>query len=733
MKNRPLLSVCLIILMMVAVSIAVGGERFVKELRPSPLECIVSQGDTISLQGQIYYFEQKDKYQAVYLKNNSIQYEKQSFQESKIIVYIDPDLQVNIGNVIQAEGEVSFFQHARNPGNFDQKQYYQCRNIHGLMWAEKVTVIDRQEWKLRSGLMKFRLQWKEQLIRMMGDEDGTVLSAMMLGEKSSMDQDLRTLYQANGIAHILAISGLHLSFVGLGMYRMLRRLTGSYSVGGVAGIFFLCMYILMIGCTVSAMRALVMFLFRVGADITGRHYDAPTAFAFAAVVVLLWRPLYLFDGGFWLSFGTVLAILLVLPAFQDFAFQGIWASVSINLVLLPILLYYFFEFPLYSFLLNLFVIPLMSVLLFLGMAGSGIYVVCMPIAKILMKICGVILWIYKKGCNIAIRLPASRIVTGRPQLWQIAVYYVVLCMVLLLLWKKSNRCKVLAAALLGMAVFVLGFRWGEDGKMMTTILDVGQGDGIFIKGPDGGTYLIDGGSSDVKKIGQYRIEPFLKSQGVSNLDYVIVTHGDSDHMNGIEELIDRKKIGVTIDTLVLPVQEVWGEELVALAERAKKEGIRVVVIAPGQEIMEEELTLTCLQPGEAEEGLETGNETSMVMAVSYGEYDMLLTGDVEGKGEEELTDLLKHKYKNCSWEVLKVAHHGSKNSSSKEFLDVVKPRYAIISAGQKSRYGHPHRETIARLEEAECKIKSTQETGAVMIIIHKNEMYIKWNCYADNS
>ena len=122
---------------------------------------------------------------------------------------------MNIGNVIQAEGEVSFFQHARNPGNFDQKQYYQCRNIHGLMWAEKVTVIDRQEWKLRSGLMKFRLQWKEQLIRMMGDEDGTVLSAMMLGEKSSMDQDLRTLYQANGIAHILAISGLHLSFVGL--------------------------------------------------------------------------------------------------------------------------------------------------------------------------------------------------------------------------------------------------------------------------------------------------------------------------------------------------------------------------------------------------------------------------------------------------------------------------------------------------------------------------------------
>jgi ComEC/Rec2-related protein len=236
----------------------------------------------------------------------------------------------------------------------------------------------------------------------------------------------------------MAISGLHLSFVGIGMYKLLRRITGSYPIGGAFGILFLMFYILMIGFTVSAVRALVMFLFRVGADMAGRHYDAPTALSVAAVVVLLWRPLSLYDGGFWLSFGAVFGILVVVPAAQDVSIiypaamqsrslsqlksrktniqsfqeqnadritlavylktirgylwqgilKGLTASIGINLVILPILLYYFFEFPLYSFILNIFVIPLMSVLLFMGMAGSLFSVGFLPLSGICFWVCG---------------------------------------------------------------------------------------------------------------------------------------------------------------------------------------------------------------------------------------------------------------------------------------------------------------------------------------------------------
>ena len=273
------------------------------------------------------------------------------------------------------------------------------------------------------------------------------------------------------------------------------------------------------------------------------------------------------------------------------------------------------------------------------------------------------------------------------------------------------------------------------GEMQVTFLDVGQGDGIFMKGPEGNTYLVDGGSSDVKKVGQYRLEPFLKSQGVGRLDYVLISHGDSDHVNGVEELMERQNIGVKIKTLVLPMQEVWDEALAGIAEKAKEYGIRVVVIEPGQSIKEGDMTITCIQPGnpgteaenresegrDADEEYEPGNASSMVLAVKFGEFDMLLTGDVEGEGEGQLTEQLEEQYRGCTWEVLKVAHHGSKNSSSEEFLRQVKPAYAFISAGQENRYGHPHQETIERLADVGSKVYSTQEKGALIVEVEDGE------------
>ncbi len=317
MKNRRLLTVCLIALTIIAAAVLKGEDRLIQELRPSPLEAAVPQKETVMVQGRVYRVEPKADSQVLYLKDNSIQYHKKIFQESRIIIYINSDLQVNMGNIIRAEGKVSYFQKARNPGNFDQKRFYQIQDIHCQVWAKEARVMDRGVWKWRERLADFRRMWKEALLDELGEEDGATLSAMLLGEKREMDQELRTLYQVNGIGHILAISGLHLSFIGVGMYKVLRRITGSYPVGGAFGILFLMFYILMIGCTVSAVRALTMFLFRVGADMTGRHYDAPTALSVAAVMVLLWRPLSLYDGGFWLSFGAVLAILAVVPVVQE--------------------------------------------------------------------------------------------------------------------------------------------------------------------------------------------------------------------------------------------------------------------------------------------------------------------------------------------------------------------------------------------------------------------------------
>jgi len=556
----------------------------------------------------------------------------------------------------------------------------------------------------------------------MGEQEGAVLSAVLLGEKGGMDPELKELYQKNGIGHILAISGLHISFLGLGLYHLIRKAGGSFLVSGIAAMGVLGLYVLMIGPGVSSIRALIMLLIRVAADLAGRVYDMATSIAVAAVCIVIVRPLNLYDAGFLLSFGAVAGIAVVQPylslifhsrserkGVMKMITEGFCAGISIHLVILPVMMYYFFEFPVWSFLLNLAVIPLMSVLLTLAALGSVASLLFLPAGVVLFQGCSIILKFYELLCRGTMKIPFGRIVTGKPGVVQLILYYLGLSAILflgiLLDRKKRAEEKVAAGKKLraGIAFLMLGMSFvcmtghGKSGEVTAVVLDVGQGDGIYVRGPEGTKYLFDGGSSDVKSVGTYRIEPFLKSQKTGTLDYVFISHGDADHMNGIEEMLGRQEFGVRIRHIVLPLQKFWDDTLQRIA-----------------------MQIECLFPGEEFEG-EIGNESSLVFQVSYQKFRMLLTGDVEGKGEEVLTD--SEELSECT--VLKVAHHGSKNSTDKEFLSRAKPEYAVISAGRDNRYGHPHKELIERLQDVKCTILQTPLSGAVRIWTDGKEMTVE--------
>ena len=722
MRNRPLCSVCLMVFLIFSIGMTAGGSRFFRE--PMPPEIKKQAGKEVQITGQVYQIEVRESYQILYLILSK--------KTSRILVYDDAKQPVQIGNKVNVKGELSLFEEARNPGNFDQKFYYEKQKIGAFLWAEALRVTDRESNPLKQGLYELRQKWKRILIDAAGEEDGGALAAILLGEKQGMDREIRELYQVNGIAHVLAISGLHLSFLGVGVYHLLRRITGSYTVGGLAGILFLSAYILMIGMTVSAFRAMVMFLFRIGADLSGRHYDSPTALAAAAVTVCMWRPLSLYDSGFWLSFGALIAIIFILPIFKNLPAQSLWASVSVNLFLLPILMYSFYEVPIYGVFLNLIVIPLLSVLMAAGLIGTMISLFWEHAGEAIFLCCRIIFRVYEHSCEAALRLPFARVVTGQQDIWKILFYYVFLFAAVLLLRKKEenkgekrSRKKrvVLSVLLVGTGMTILLFTAQVKDKITITMLDVGQGDGLVIRGPEGKTYFMDGGSSDVKKVGEYRIEPYLLSQGIGSLDYVFASHGDQDHISGIKELVQRQKTGVTIKRLVLPTQTVWDDALKELAEMAEKEGIPVFTMEKGQCLTEGKLSLTCIQPGKGEME-ETGNSASLVLALRYGDFDMLFTGDVEGEGEKRLVDHLQGEYSECVWDVLKTAHHGSGNSTTEEFLKTAAPQYAFISAGENNSYGHPHKETLERLKDAGAIIYSTQEEGAVTIVVSEGEFTI---------
>lgn len=764
---------------------------------PSALEKALTEEEpglekdpAVSIEGTVYKIEEKAKVTALCVKDSAVSASGEKFSESNIMVYIRPDhTTIKIGNRIKISGEASAFEPARNPGNFDQRAYYARQGIHILVWAEHVEILSNETDQVKQFLSELRSEWRKVLTEYLGAYYGGTMSAVLLGEKSGLDGEMKKLYQKNGIGHLLAISGLHMSFIGMGIYSLLRRTGLGFIPAGAAGGAILILYTIMIGAGVSALRALIMFLVRVGADMTGRDYDLVTSLALAAAVICWYQPLYITDAGFLLSFGAILGLVLLSPVFAEMLRMktrkgaarrnghvkaakylkagiiktggwlagGLASSLSVNLLLLGPVLYFYFEIPPYSVILNLLVIPVMPVAMGAGIAGSMLTLLSGPAGGAVLKICGVILWGYDRLCEAAGMLPGSRFVTGKPCIGWLILYYGVLgclCGIFYCLYRRreaeslreehfkgsetdsENRrnillripgCGLVLWAVLMAVICRLGYQ-NADG-IEAAVLDVGQGDSIHIRGREG-NYLIDGGSSNVSSAGIYRIEPYLLSEGVDTLDYVFATHGDEDHINGLQELLDDQELGVRIRRLVLPAEKFHDEKLERLARTAQENGTKVLVMRTGDEIAEDTerekdsqadaLVLTCLGPEEGQE-LEPGNEASLVLALSYGDFQMLLTGDAEGRGEEALCENSRL----AQYDVLKAAHHGSRNSGTEEFLQITRPSIALISAGVGNRYGHPHAETVERLEAAGCRVYSTQENGRLSVWTDGKTMKLK--------
>lgn len=448
MIKRPLCVAAVLFLCIQAV--LVGGFHIAPDLKPSALERALKTKSTAVLSGTVVRREEKPDYKVLYLKDVQVLLNNKIYQESKTLVHIETTTPIPIGNRIKITGKTEAFQGARNPGNFDQKFYYQKQGIHVFTWAKRLEVLDGRVSVIREGLAVLRARWKELLVRHLGNDYGNSMSAILLGDKSELDSELKELYQKSGIGHILAISGLHMSFLGIGLYRLLRRTGLTFGLAGGAGVCFLLAYTLMIGCGVSSLRAFVMFFVRMGADITGRDYDMATSLSLAAAVIVAWQPLYLLDAGFLLSFGAILGILAVYPCLE-FCFlknsanketkplkgglqKSLLASAAINMTLLPVMLYFYFEFPPYSLLLNLAVIPLMSIVLGAGAAGSLTVLLSGWAGGLMLQACKAVLFLYEKLCKLSMALPMGRVVTGQPGKGGIAAYYILLLLFCLMVF-----------------------------------------------------------------------------------------------------------------------------------------------------------------------------------------------------------------------------------------------------------------------------------------------------------
>ena len=735
--RRPLLFGCICLTAIIAIwTCCFDAPPFYSEFP-------VKEGEQITITGQIYQKEYRSYYGTdqinLYIKSIQIIYPdtgqvSKINPKYKIICEWKPDAEeAELGRYVQIQGTWQLFEHASNPGQFDYADYYGTQNIVGKVKKCFLKIQRDGYWPLREALFKLRNLLQGRLYQALPEKEASILSKMLLGVNGGLDKEVKELYQRNGIVHILSISGLHITMLGMSVYKLLRRCSCPLVPAAVVGAGFLLLYGCMTGFGISVCRAVGMYMIHMLGEVTGKNYDLLTATGVMLALMLIDNPRLIYHSGFMLSFTSVAGIGCLYPILplQEAALkkkavpppiivrfllrrfggllQGLWASVSISIFTMPVMLYYFYEIPIYSPFVNLLVLPFMGPVM-----AAGIVLMILPHCTLLAVPEHIILNGYEKVCLLFEHLPWHTWVTGQPELWQVGVYYAGLLLIIRLCEKKSKWWS------LGIILCVIFLGTDNRSNTEVTFLDVGQGDCIVVMTENGKNYMFDGGSGSEKNVGKEIISSFLKYHGIGKLDGIFISHPDEDHISGVRELIEQDL--VTIDTVYLPnvaleCKEDYQEFLACVTNQ------KIVYYSVGDYVKTGDIEMSCLHPVENFSGESNTYSGCFLLEQVDNGFKILFTGDVEGTGETLLTEQLR-KQGHFPIQVLKVAHHGSKYATSDAFLKQAEPVLAVISCGSKNAYGHPHEELLERLDKYACRIYSTKDTGAVTIIPKKEKVKI---------
>lgn len=701
---------------------------------PKPEQWAIRE-ENVYGEGVVYRQEEKTfsnkTYTYLYLKQTSLSIESKKYPIRNIKCIAEQSLEALSGKNVEVTGKLTLPEAPGNPGQFDRRKYERAGKVDFYLENAEIQNITGKEGRIAAFARKLRHISGKILEDIFPSQEAGILKAMLLGERSQLEPEVKGWYQAAGISHIMAISGLHMSLLGISIWKMVSLCGIPAGICAALSVFFLTGYGMLIGNPTTAFRALLMFGIFMGAKILGRTYDLFTSLALAAILLLLDNPDLLWDCGFQMSFMAVAGIggygngqiKLLREMGKDFS--GRAGKMQQNLLMglflwfftLPVVLFSFFQVSVAGILCNLLVIPLMPLVVGSGGAAmllGGVHTGLGSIAGIpaygILKLYGMLGQVAEKSAW-GIWTP------GQPLPEQIVLYYLVLGgSWLLLLWRKKKKKKLRSAAgVYGITAAILLVLMGGFGKMATkiTVLDVGQGDGIVVQG-EGEAFLIDGGSSSEKKVGSYVLLPYLKQQGIGKLTGIFLTHTDEDHVNGVREVLEEAKKGwFSVGYLFMPYWMGESEGGKELTKMAKETGTVVRFLCAGDQVRTEKMIFQALFPGK-EDYTENPNGGSLVLSWESERMRGIFTGDLPAEQEKEVI------LEEGDYDFLKVGHHGSNGSSSEDFLAKVSPQIALISCGQNNRYGHPGKESMERLRREGAEIFRTDMLGAVTVRFGKN-------------
>ena len=649
----------------------------------------------------------------------------------KLTVYIDKKEDVSkleYGNKISVVGTYKMPTGKRNYKGYDYMKYLKTKKICGSL------IVDREVKLIKTKninpiftiINKLSAIFKQNLKKLLPKQEAELEQGILLGDTSDIESDIKDDFRKCNLSHMLAVSGAHLSYLVLGINTVLSKKTFGIRRRKILSIIFILIFMVIVNMSSSVVRAGISTIIAIFATLIYRKQDTYTTISIALLLTLLNNPFAIFDVGLQLSYLATLSIIIFYSKFtqkqfnnkvKKYLYESAMLTFSANILILPITIYEFNTIPINSIISNLLAGPLLGICIILGMFTVIISIILFPVSKLIAFPLQIILKILIKIIELISKIPFGNYTVKTPWFIVVVLTYAIIAT---LIYNKKRITKILTmiTLIIFIVMQVCDFI-NIDGKLKIYFIDVGQGDSMIVKTVRGKNILIDGGGSKDPDydIGEKILVPYLLDRRIKTLDYVIISHFDEDHATGVAQILGKIDVSSIILTRQLEENDIYRHIL----SIAKEKKIKLIYVKEGDVLKIGGIKISIIHPENKLMINNPMNNNSIVCKVEYNSFSMLLTGDIEMEAEE----LILRKNINLKADVLKVAHHGSKTSTTGEFLKAINPKVALIGVGKNNNFGHPSNEVIQRLKENGTRIYRTDENGEISITVNKKGRIIK--------
>ena len=637
--------------------------------------------DETSFTGTIYKIKKQDDKNIIYIT-----------AKEKLIIYdYNKTTNLNLGDRINATGELNTPKNNTIPNLFNYRKYLNYQNIFYVVKATKIKKIANNTKLIYYLKNKIALRINKIY------KSNEYIKTFVLGDTSDVDESILASYRQNGISHFFSVSGMHVSLFASLLIYFLKRISYNNYYNYSVVILFLIIYALLVGLTPSVLRSITMYILFTINKLFNLKIKKIDLVLLVLIIMLIINPFLIYNTSFQYSYLITFFLILYsnkIKSIKNKLKKTLYISLICFLVSFPICIYNYYQVNFLSIILNLVFIPLVSFVIFpLSLVSFFI-----PRLSLVLNVFTNIL----EGVSLIISNNNFGLITfPRPNILVIVVYYF---LIILFLQKPKSSCLIIFMFFHKTMIYF-------DNSFKLTMLDVGEGDSIFLKYPNNkANILIDTGGNYLSnyEIAENNTIPYLKSIGINKVDYLILTHGDYDHMGEAINLVNNFKVEKVIFNCG-PYNDLE-KELIKVLDKKKIKYYSCI-----KELNIDNNKLYFLQTKE----YDNENDNSNVIYTELNGYKFMFMGDAGVNKEKDILD----KYNISDIDVLKAGHHGSKTSSSEYFINEINPKYSIISVGKNNRYGHPNKEVLENLNNS--KIYRTDEDGSIMFKIKNNNLKIE--------